>query len=217
VEAIKAPYHEIIIDGTINFLKDTAKGRYVTVLAKGDQLVPAISAASIIAKVARDAYMAEQEIEYPGYGFAAHVGYGTAAHRRAIEKLGVTPLHRRSFAPIAAIIGTTKAVGDEAETAVAAFLESAGHLIKARNWRTRYCEIDIVSEKDGVTYFTEVKYRRSARQGGGLAAITPAKLRQMRFAAEFYLANHPKEAGQARLAAASVTGNSIVEEFLEIE
>ncbi|MEP7204684.1 MAG: ribonuclease HII [Candidatus Saccharibacteria bacterium] len=100
VEQISAPYHEIIIDGTINFLKDTTKGQYVTTIIKADLLVPSVSAASIIAKVARDAFMAEQDDLYPGYGFARHVGYGTVAHRAAIEALGVTPLHRLSFAPL---------------------------------------------------------------------------------------------------------------------
>jgi ribonuclease HII len=60
VEAVKVPYHEIIIDGTINFLKETAKGGYVTTMPKADYLVPAVSAASVVAKVARDAYMEEQ-------------------------------------------------------------------------------------------------------------------------------------------------------------
>jgi len=100
VEAVKAPYHEIIIDGTINFLSDTAKGQYVTTMPKADFLIPAVSAASIIAKVARDAYMEEQDALYPDYGFASHVGYGTAKHQQALLEKGVTILHRRSFAPI---------------------------------------------------------------------------------------------------------------------
>lgn len=100
VEAVKAPYHEIIIDGTVNFLSDTTKGQYVTTVAKADFLIPAVSAASIIAKVARDAYMEEQDALYPDYGFASHVGYGTARHQQALLKNGVTVLHRRSFAPI---------------------------------------------------------------------------------------------------------------------
>ncbi|HRQ97852.1 MAG TPA: ribonuclease HII, partial [Candidatus Saccharibacteria bacterium] len=98
VEQVKAPYHEIIIDGTINFLADTSKGKYVKALKKADLLIPSVSAASIIAKVARDNYMAEQDLIFPGYGFKSHVGYGTAVHRSAIDKLGVTPLHRLSFA-----------------------------------------------------------------------------------------------------------------------
>jgi ribonuclease HII len=69
VEQVKAPYHEIIIDGTINFLADTSKGQYVTTLAKADLLVPSVSAASIIAKVARDNYMTEQDAIYEGYKF----------------------------------------------------------------------------------------------------------------------------------------------------
>ena len=100
VEQIKTSYHEIIIDGTVNFLADTTKGQYVTTMKKADLLVPSVSAASIIAKVARDNYMAEQDVVYEGYKFGSHAGYGTAAHRAAIEKLGVTPLHRLSFAPL---------------------------------------------------------------------------------------------------------------------
>jgi ribonuclease HII len=108
VEQIKAPYHEIIIDGTINFLQDTTKGKFVTTLPKGDLLIPSISAASIIAKVARDNFMTQQDLAYPGYNFKSHVGYGTAAHKKAIDELGVTPLHRRSFAPIAKVISGVK-------------------------------------------------------------------------------------------------------------
>jgi len=100
VEAVKTPYHEIIIDGTINFLSETSKGAYVTTMAKADLLIPAVSAASIIAKVARDAYMEGQDKLYPEYGFASHVGYGTAKHQKALLEHGVTKLHRTSFAPI---------------------------------------------------------------------------------------------------------------------
>jgi len=109
VEAVKTPYHQIIIDGTINFLKETTKGRYVTTMAKADFLIPAVSAASIIAKVARDAYMETQDTQYPHYGFASHVGYGTAKHRQALELHGVTPLHRKSFAPIAKLLNDGQA------------------------------------------------------------------------------------------------------------
>ena len=105
VEAVTTPYHEIIIDGTINFLSETAKGQYVTTLPKADFLIPAVSAASIIAKVARDTYMEQQDAQYPEYGFASHVGYGTAKHQQALEAHGVTSLHRRSFAPIAKLVG----------------------------------------------------------------------------------------------------------------
>jgi ribonuclease HII len=67
---------------------------------KGDDRVPAIAAASILAKVQRDSELVALEREYPGYGFAAHKGYPTAAHLQALHTLGVTPVHRRSFSPV---------------------------------------------------------------------------------------------------------------------
>ncbi|MEQ1725767.1 MAG: ribonuclease HII [Sphingopyxis sp.] len=71
----------------------------------GDASEPAISAASIIAKQARDAMMVAADRAHPGYGFARHKGYGTAAHIEALKRLGPCPLHRRSFAPVANLIG----------------------------------------------------------------------------------------------------------------
>lgn len=67
----------------------------------GDAIEPCISAASIIAKVTRDRMMIEADRVHPGYGWASNKGYGAAAHMAALERLGPTPLHRRSFAPVA--------------------------------------------------------------------------------------------------------------------
>ena len=67
---------------------------------KGDDRVSAIAAASILAKVQRDNELVALEAEYPGYGFASHKGYPTAAHLSALKKLGVSPVHRRSFGPV---------------------------------------------------------------------------------------------------------------------
>ena len=72
----------------------------VTAVVKGDTLVPAISAASILAKVVRDREMVELDQKYPGYGFAIHKGYPTRAHLEALQSLGVSPIHRRSFGPV---------------------------------------------------------------------------------------------------------------------
>lgn len=220
IDTLGVAYHEIILDGTINFLKDTPKGQFVTTIAKADLLIPAVSAASIIAKVARDEYMASQDEMYPDYGFAAHVGYGTAKHRAAIEKYGVTPLHRLSFAPLAKYAQSsvayslikpsselsTKQIGDRAEKVVAEYLQKKGHKILERNWKTKFCEIDIVSQKDETIYFTEVKYRKNANQGGGIAAITPKKLRQMKFAAEYFALKHQLTDTNLRLAGVDVAG-----------
>ncbi len=69
-------------------------------IVKGDRKVYSIAAASIIAKVERDRYMCEIAKKYPNFGFERHVGYGTKIHREAIESLGLTKLHRKSFKPI---------------------------------------------------------------------------------------------------------------------
>jgi ribonuclease HII len=218
---IRHDYHEIIIDGTIALLDDPR----VTLMKKADLLVPSVSAASIVAKVARDNYMKHLDGVFPGYKFRSHVGYGTALHRTALNELGATPLHRRSFAPIAAMatkqtnsrMQTTKQIGDAAENEVARHLQTLGHEVVARNWRTKYCEIDIVSKLGDTVYFTEVKYRKTNAQGGGLTAITTKKQRQMTFAAELFAAKYKLTSHNLRLAAADVTGQPpSVKEFLEL-
>lgn len=70
----------------------------------GDAIHPCISAASIIAKEHRDRIMVEADREFPGYGWASNKGYGAAIHMEALRRLGPTPLHRRSFAPVAQMI-----------------------------------------------------------------------------------------------------------------
>lgn len=79
----------------------------VEAVIKGDSLIPAISAASILAKVARDREMVELDRIYPGYGLAAHKGYPTAAHMEALSELGPSEIHRRSFAPVKKLLTDT--------------------------------------------------------------------------------------------------------------
>nr|WP_246203125.1 ribonuclease HII [Sphingomonas lacunae] len=94
---------EILIDGNM-----TPQGRVeawrwpARAIVGGDALEPSISAASIIAKQARDAMMIEACATFPGYGFSRHKGYGTAEHMEALDRLGPCPLHRQSFAPVRA-------------------------------------------------------------------------------------------------------------------
>lgn len=228
LESINVPYQQIILDGTVNFLSDTGKGPYVTTMAKADLLVPSVSAASIIAKVARDKYMAEQDEVYPGYGFGTHAGYGTAAHRDAIERLGVTPLHRLSFAPLAKYadtvsVGTgatplaathTREIGNRGEESAANYLQTHGFKILERNWKIKAGEIDIIAEREGVIHFVEVKYRKNHTQGGGMAAITPAKLRHMERAARLWMQRNGDH--DAKLSVVEVTGEDYaVTQFLE--
>lgn len=103
---VGADYDEIIIDGNVNYFADNPKAQAVV---KADDTVPSVSAASIIAKVARDNYMAELGEQYAGYGFDKHVGYGTAAHVAALKALGVSDVHRRSYKPIQAMLSVYRA------------------------------------------------------------------------------------------------------------
>ena len=157
---------------------------------------------------------------YPEYGFEKHVGYGTAFHKKAIEDFGITPEHRKSFKPIREILGfsekeleeekiTTKKLGDKAEDLVAEYLEKNGHEIVARNFKTPFYEIDIISKKDDHIYFTEVKYRKSDFAGGGLSAIDNRKQKQMEFAAESFLKFQSQFKNlNPLLAAANVSGKN---------
>lgn len=98
---VTIPYAQIIIDGNYNFFAGNPKA--ITIIG-ADNTVPAVSAASIIAKVARDRYMAEMSTKFPGYSFDTHVGYGTAAHLAALKTAGICELHRRSFKPVQAFV-----------------------------------------------------------------------------------------------------------------
>lgn len=90
-----APDH-VLVDG----LRVSAIRWPQSPLVKGDSRSYSIAAASILAKVTRDRLMVQADLDYPGYGFARHKGYGTPEHLEALQRLGPCPLHRRSFAPL---------------------------------------------------------------------------------------------------------------------
>jgi ribonuclease HII len=93
--------HEALVDGNRLPPGLPCPGRAIV---GGDALEPAISAASILAKVTRDRLMTSLEARFPGYGFAEHKGYPTPAHLEALERLGPCPQHRRSFAPVRSLL-----------------------------------------------------------------------------------------------------------------
>ena len=222
------PFTEIVIDGTINFLKDTSLENFGTVIPKADAKIKEVSAASIIAKVARDNYMTELAKKYPDYGFERHVGYGTAAHRAALATLGPCSEHRVTVKPVAELVTamgsprpitelvtamgslrrraarigsapataggatgahsvTSSATGAKGEAVVADYLARRGHKILARNHKTKFYEIDIVSATKDHIYFTEVKYRKDKSHGQPVDFIDAKKQQQMAFAATAFM------------------------------
>ena len=196
VQGKKVSFSQIVIDGKINFLEGTVLSEYVSTVVKADNLVKEVSAASIVAKVARDHYMYEMGSKFPGYGFEKHVGYGTAAHLKAIRECGICEEHRKSFEPIKSMVGfknnrtvvkNTTVIGLKGESAVCEYLEKLGHRIIERNFKTKFCEIDIVSVLGDRVYFTEVKTRKNSGRGGGIDIVDKRKLDKMKFAAGVFL------------------------------
>ena len=221
VQGLHESFSQIVIDGKVNFLKGTALEKFVSTMPKADDLIKEVSAASIIAKVARDRYMISLAEKYPEYGFNKHVGYGTAKHIAAIKEFGITPEHRKSFEPIRSMVGfsrsseivvkNTTVVGKRGERAVVERLVNDGHKILARNYKTKISEIDIVSVFNGKLYFTEVKYRKSRLYGSPLAAITKEKQIKMRQGAEVFMKTHKEYSNfDIILAVSSVTGDDFI-------
>ncbi len=96
VESLSIKPELVLVDG----LHCPDISQNVKAIIKGDSKIPAISAASIIAKVARDSEMVALDSQYPGYGFSRHKGYPTKMHVDALKELGVSSIHRKSFAPV---------------------------------------------------------------------------------------------------------------------
>lgn len=100
VEGLRLKPHKVLVDGNRLPVLDVL----AEAIVKGDSKVPAISAASILAKVHRDRWCLQLHAQYPEYGFDRHKGYGTEAHLQALRTLGATPWHRHSFAPVAEVL-----------------------------------------------------------------------------------------------------------------
>nr|WP_315186225.1 ribonuclease HII [uncultured Albidiferax sp.] len=100
VQGLRLKPGHVLVDGNrVPVLAMTSEA-----IVQGDALVPAISAASILAKVTRDRWCAQVDADYPQYGFKGHKGYGTAAHIAALQAHGACPLHRKTFAPVTAVL-----------------------------------------------------------------------------------------------------------------
>ncbi len=112
LEALTEPVDHIMIDGNkVPQLPDAFAHCRVDAVVGGDDRVAAISAASILAKTHRDALMRALDGSYPGYGLAQHFGYPTREHIAALQRLGASPIHRRSFAPVRAVLAIKASSG----------------------------------------------------------------------------------------------------------
>lgn len=100
VEGLRLKPAKVLVDGNRLPVLDVL----AEAIVKGDSTVPAISAASILAKVTRDRWCAELDARYPQYGFATHKGYGTAEHLAALQTHGACPEHRKTFAPVTRVL-----------------------------------------------------------------------------------------------------------------
>ncbi len=166
-------------------------------IIKGDTKIESIMAGSIIAKVTRDTIMLEYDKIFPEYGFAKHKGYGTKQHMEALIKLKATPIHRRSFKPVSLNLPTitwlqkTKRVGIVGEQLAACKLMDNGHTIISMNENCApHGEIDIISEKEDLLIFTEVKTFAKEQMVAPELKIDIPKLRKLENAINYYIAKH---------------------------
>lgn len=232
IQKLNVSFSEIIIDGITNFLSGTKLEKYTTTMKKADFYVKEVSAASIVAKVERDNYMKKLGEKYPGYGFEKHVGYGTAKHQKAMEELGLTPEHRRSFAPVAKIANLNKdeinlrssvskvtgknttEIGKNGERKIAKYLEKHGHKIITQNYKTKFYEIDLISKKHEKIYFTEVKTRKNSDHGSPKEFIDKKKLEKMKLGAVSFMKSQSLKE-DFKLAVGTVEGEKL--DWFELE
>lgn len=161
-------------------------------IIKGDAKSMSIGAASIVAKVYRDRLMEAFDEVYPGYGFGANKGYGSAEHIEGIKKLGITPIHRKTFVKnfLPQDGDTTTDKGNRGEALAAKQMEKMGYEILERNFHALKGEIDIIAKKDNYIVFTEVKYRKNEAMGSPAEAVNQWKQQHIIRAAKAYMAQN---------------------------
>lgn len=161
-------------------------------IIKGDAKSMSIGAASIVAKVYRDRLMETFDEVYPGYGFGANKGYGSAEHIEGIKKLGITPIHRKTFVKnfLPQDGDTTTDKGNRGEALAAKQMEKMGYEILERNFHALKGEIDIIAKKDSYIVFTEVKYRKNEAMGSPAEAVNHWKQQHIIRAAKAYMAQN---------------------------
>ena len=192
----QAPDH-VLVDGN----RAPGSGLPETALVGGDGRSLAIAAASVVAKVHRDAFMVGCHTRFAGYDFASNKGYASPIHRAALQRLGPCELHRRSFQPLAASqqlvleLDGTPSVGDRGERAAERHLREQGLQILTRNYRGAGGEIDLIAHQGSTFVFVEVK-SSSVREAKGTThpeeRVSQDKRRHLRRAAEHFIEREVK-------------------------
>lgn len=211
VDALCSKVHidAVFVDGNI------ARGFSIPAICvvNGDGLCASIAAASILAKVTRDREMVKLDEIYPGYGFAQHKGYPTKQHYKAIEKIGISPVHRQSFLkkfyerhnikdshhtqspPFQtedkqSLYDSARDRGTRGESAVIKHLEKRGYRLIERNFYSHIGEIDLILEKGEFVVFTEVKLRKNHLFADAADSVDARKIHKIRRTAEYWLMTH---------------------------
>ncbi len=162
----------------------------------GDGKSISIAAASIVAKVTRDAMMEEYAKLYPQYAFEKNKGYGSSEHIQAIKQHGICAIHRKTFiknilSPKQDITKSdNRAKGTKGEVLAVREMEKMGYTILERNFRRASGEIDIIAQKQNMIVFTEVKLRQTDKNGQPCEAVTPEKQKHIVQTAQYYIAEN---------------------------
>jgi ribonuclease HII len=199
LEQLSVPPDYLLVDG----FPLAYKGLPHDGIPHGDDLCVSISAASIVAKVERDRMMASLDGVYRGFDFGQHKGYGTRRHREALDRLGPSPVHRMSYAPMKDTMddqganpgqsnptGGRAELGRRGERMAAEHLEQQGYVICETNYRCEVGEMDIVALDGECLAFVEVKTRKSRKFGSPEESITASKRQKLVEVAETYLQEH---------------------------
>lgn len=189
VEQLEAEPELVLVDG--NKLPDLkVKSEFVI---KGDSKSATIAAASIVAKVTRDRMMIDFHKKYPNYGFDRHKGYGTKEHYSNIIEYGVTPIHRMSFLKkIREKIPTVQSInGQLGEKITYEWLKRNNYSVIAKNYKSKYGEIDLIAIKNEYICFVEVKLRTAECGYSPKEAVNPAKQKKIIKTAISFLKKHP--------------------------
>src|SRR3990167_2286028 len=172
----------VILDGNWNYLRGISASEAIV---GADRLCLSVAAASIVAKVTRDRLLSLYDQLYPGYGLHSHKGYASPLHLAALNRVGVSEIHRRRFLPIQRILSQSELFLDHLETGrigeafAAQYLGDEGYGIIEQNYRTRFGEIDIVAREGGELVFIEVKTRTGEQFGLPEEAVDQRKQRKL--------------------------------------